>query len=90
MDDQELRQLLEQLHTEIEHTETVDEKGRELLRDIAVDIRTLLERSASEPTQPQPSTLQALESTISHLEVTHPNLTITLSKMLESLSNAGI
>ena len=90
MDDQELRQLLEQLHTEIEHTETVDEKGRELLRDIAVDIRTLLERSASEPTQPQPSTLQTLEATISHLEVTHPNLTITLSKMLESLSNAGI
>jgi hypothetical protein len=32
MDNQELQKLLEQLHSEIERTPTVDPKGRELLR----------------------------------------------------------
>jgi hypothetical protein len=90
MDEQELRKLLEQLHSEIEHTETVDAKGSDLLRDISIDIRALLERSANEQAQLQPSTLQTLADTISHLEVTHPTITNTLSKLLETLSNAGI
>ncbi|RPH60596.1 MAG: DUF4404 family protein [Chloroflexi bacterium] len=90
MEEQELRKLLEQLQGEIEHTKTVDEKGWELLRHLETDIHALLERSRSEAAQPPPSTIQRLEETINHLEVTHPTLTLTLSKMLETLSNAGI
>jgi len=45
MDNQELGKLLEQLHSEIEHTESIDEKGRERLRDLATDIGELLARS---------------------------------------------
>jgi hypothetical protein len=90
MDDQELRKLLEQLHSEIEHTETVDVKGSDLLREISVDIHALLERSENEQAQLPPSTLQTLADTISHLEATHPTITSTLSKLLETLSNAGI
>lgn len=88
MDNNELRTMLEQLHGEIEHTESIDEKGRELLRELGDDIRELLARS--EGAQTQPSVLKRLEDSISYLEVTHPTLTITLSKILESLSNAGI
>lgn len=88
MDNNELRTMLEQLHGEIEHTESIDEKGRELLRELGDDIRELLARS--EGAQAQPSVLERLEDSISYLEVTHPTLTITLSKILESLSNAGI
>ena len=90
MDNMELRKLLEQLHSEIEHTESVDEKGRELLRDLGTDISDLLARSTAGQAQPQPSTLERLEDSISYLEVTHPTLTATLSKVLETLSNAGI
>ena len=89
MDDQGLRNLLEQLHKEIEHTQSVDQKGLELLRDLDVDIRDLLSRSVAD--QPTEHTLLGrLEESISYLEVTHPTLTNTLSKILESLSNAGI
>jgi hypothetical protein len=90
MNDRELRKLLEQLGSEIEKTETVDEKGLELLRHLETDIRALLERSQGGHAQPHPTTLQRIEETISHLEITHPTLTITLSKILETLSNAGI
>ena len=88
MDNQELRKLLEQLHSEIEHTESIDEKGREQLRDLATDIGELLARSDSAKTQS--SLLERLEDSISYLEVTHPTLTQTLSRVLETLSNAGI
>jgi archaellum component FlaC len=90
MDNQELRKLLEQLDSEIEQTESVDEKGRELLRDLASDIGELLARSEGGKDQAQTSMLERLEDSISYLEVTHPTLTQTLTRVLETLSNAGI
>jgi hypothetical protein len=88
MENNELRTMLEELHNEIENTESIDEKGRELLRDLGDDIRELLARSEGE--QAQPTMLKRLEESISYLEVTHPTLTGTLSRLLEGLSNAGI
>jgi hypothetical protein len=90
MDDKELRNLLEQLHTEIEHTENVDEKGRELLRDLGTDIDELLARTEKDIAQPHPTITQRLEDSIDHLEVAYPDLTQTLNKLLAILSNAGI
>ena len=90
MDDNELRKLLHQLHDEIKNTHTVDEKGSELLRDLEGDISALLERSGENPMQVHPSLVQRLESTISHFEVTHPGLTTLISRLLDSLSNAGV
>jgi hypothetical protein len=90
MDNQELRKLLEQLDREIEQTRSVDEKGRELLRDLATDITELLARSEGGEAKAQTSLLGRLEDSISYLEVTHPTLTQTLTRVLETLSNAGI
>lgn len=90
MDEQGLRKLLEELHNEIEQTQSVDQKGRELLQDLSVDIRELLARSGMAATPAHQPMLARLEESISYLEVTHPTLTIALSNLLESLSNAGI
>ncbi len=91
MADQNLRDLLERLHEELEHTDAVDEKGDEMLRHLDADIRGLLKRSgrgadieADEPV------LERLQDTIDHLEATHPQLTTVLSEMMTILSNAGI
>jgi hypothetical protein len=90
MEEQELRKLLEQLHNEIEQTQSVDEKGRDLLQDLGSDIRELLARSGQDNIEARPSMLKRMEDSVSYLEVTHPTLTNTLSKILQSLSNAGI
>jgi hypothetical protein len=90
MEDKELRNLLEQLHTEIEHTENVDDKGRELLRDLSTDIDELLARSEKELANPHSTITQRLEDSIDHLEVAYPDLTQTLNKLLAILSSAGI
>ena len=88
MADNNLSKLLEQLHAELDHTEAVDDKGRELLRALNADIEKLLERSESG--QSDDSLLERLQESIDHFEVTHPALTSALSNIVSILNNAGI
>ena len=90
MDNSELDKLLHQLHDEIANTPAVDEKGSEMLRELEGDIHALLERSGESPVPVHPSVFQRLERALEHFEVTHPDLTTAISRVLDSLSNAGI
>jgi hypothetical protein len=90
MDDLELRKLIEQLHAEIQNTHTVDKKGQDLLHQLEAEIQQLLGRTDAIVTPVHPSTLQRLEEGLDHFEITHPDLTILISRLLESLSNVGI
>jgi hypothetical protein len=88
MADKKLTKLLEQLHTELDGTEAVDEKGRELLRALNADIAELLERSDDD--QSDDSLLERWQESIDHFGVSHPTLTSALSQIMTALSNAGI
>ena len=90
MNDQELCQLLEQLHSEIERTKSVDARERELLCDLESDIRELLERCEAEQVQSHPLTIRRLEDAMDYMAVNHPTLTAMLSNMSTILSNAGV
>ena len=87
MTDQPLRDLLGKLHDELQRIESVDEKGRDLLRDLDTDIRALLERSGEAGSD---SSAKSIQSAMDHFEITHPKLTMALSEMLTALNNAGI
>lgn len=89
MTNPDLRELLEKLHNELEHTDVTDEASRERLRHLDADIRALLERSG-EDAETDESMLERLQDSIDHFEVTHPRLTLMLSQMMTILSNAGI
>jgi hypothetical protein len=89
MNDQDLRELLEKLHNELERTEAMDEKGNEMLRHLDTDIQNLLKRSGAKA-ETDESMLERLQDTIDHFEVTHPRLTTIVSEMMTILSNAGI
>ena len=88
MTDKKLSKLLEQLHEELGKTKVVDEKGRELLRGLNADIKKLLEQRDDE--EIRGSMLKRFQDAIDHFEVTHPDLTSELSRMMTILSNAGI
>ena len=91
MENDELRQLLEELLRKIEDTDQVDEKGRELLSHLSVDIRNLLERTGHEERLRGNSwVIGRLEESVRHFEVTHPSLTAAFSQLLNILNNAGI
>jgi len=86
MANQKLRELLEQLHKELENTQSVDEKGREMLSQLNADIQQFLD-----PTQENPPTLLGrLQNAIDHFQVDHPAITAALSQVLNTLNNAGI
>jgi hypothetical protein len=86
---QNLRELLERLHNELERTAAMDEKDNEMLRHLEADIRTLLKRSGSKIETDEPI-LERLQDTIDRFETTYPRLTMMLSEMMTILSNAGI
>lgn len=89
MTEQNLRDLLEKLHQELEQIDVADESERERLRHLEADIRKLRERSGEAPETDEPM-LERLQDSIDHFEVTHPRLTLMLSQMMTILSNAGI
>jgi hypothetical protein len=90
MDNKNSRELLQQLHDEINSIQKVDKKGSDLLKDIDGDIRELLERSGETQMEVHPTILKRLDDAIDHFEVTHPDLTTLISKVFDSLSNAGV
>jgi hypothetical protein len=89
MTDQNMRDLLEQLHQELERTEVQDEASRARLRHLRADIRALRERSGETIESDEPL-LERLQESIDHFETSHPQLTMMLSQMMTILSNAGI
>ncbi len=88
MTDNNLNKLLEELHTALDATEALDEKGRELLRALNEDIQELLERS--EHGESDDSLLERLQETLVHFEHSHPVVASAVSNLLTALSNAGI
>jgi len=89
MTDQNLRDLLEKLHHELEQMEVTDESGRELLRHLDEDIRNLLKRSGAKVETDEPM-LERLQDAIDQFETENPTLTMLLSQMMTILSNAGV
>ena len=87
--DQDLRELLEKVHRELEQTEASDEAERERLRYLETDIRSLLARTDDSAGTDEPM-LERFQESIDHFETSHPQLTMMLSQMMTILSNAGI
>jgi hypothetical protein len=90
MDEEELQKLIEQLHAEIQNTQDIDEPEQQLLQHLDSDIHELLGRSEDDHAQALSTTIRRLEESLDHFEVTHPALTSLISRLLESLSTAGI
>jgi len=90
MDEQELRKLIEDLHAELQNTQAVDPKGEELLLQLEAEIQELLSRKDVHTVPAKPATLGNLKEGLDHFEITHPDLTVLLADLLESLSKVGI
>jgi hypothetical protein len=89
MREQHLRQMLEQLHTELQRADPIDDRSRELLRSVLADIEDLLERKQKRGTQPE-SIIQQLREVVRTFETTHPSLTSAIGRVAEALAGLGI
>ena len=87
--EQHLRQMLEQLHTELQRTDTIDDRSRELLRSVLGDIEDLLDRKEKRGTQPE-SIVERLRETVRAFETTHPALTEAIGRVADALAGMGV
>ncbi len=87
----ELRERLEQLHEELESTDSVETDARELLGSLLADIQSLLDRSSDADAAHTPSSLsKRLEATRREWETSHPTLSAAVGRVMDTLSNMGI
>ncbi|MEI6846894.1 MAG: DUF4404 family protein [Chlorobiaceae bacterium] len=87
MEQQKLRDLLENLHQELEQVDSVDESTVAVLSNLREDIRKLVDekRSISE----HESLVVRLNEAIDHFETDHPKLSMTIQHVLDSLARMG-
>ena len=88
MPETDLSAVLQRLRDELQRTDTVDAGSRELLRDVMIDIRALLERSGAEP--PADSLANRLREAVSEFEESHPQLTEAVGRVVDALAKMGI
>jgi predicted component of type VI protein secretion system len=87
MGEADLRRMLEQLHTELQRADTIDDSSRELLRSVVGDIEDLLERKQG--AQPE-SIIERLREAVRAFENTHPTLTDAIGRVADALAGIGI
>jgi hypothetical protein len=83
MENTPLHQSLQQLHAELEHTQSVDDELRQELEHLRRDIQTVLKES--DPAT-RKSIISRLDKAISHFEDSHVDITLKLKQLLDSLA----
>lgn len=88
MEKQRLRELLEQLHEELEKTETVDQGTGEVLTGLKQDISRLVQDETSIEDE-QEGLTERLNDVVGHFEEDHPKLSMVIQHVLDSLARMG-
>ncbi len=85
---QRLNQLLEELHTELGSTDTLDDQAKEQLRDIAQEIEGAV--GPDEDKDLGSDAMNQLEQAAVGFESEHPRLAGILAQIIDTLSKLGI
>lgn len=88
VEERRLRQVLEELHTELQGVPAVDDRSRELLERALSDIHGLLD--AGQPDKPADSIVDRLRELVGKFEETHPALTEAIGRVADALATMGI
>ena len=88
--EQRLRELLEELHGELEQDQSVGDEPRDLLQTVMGDIRERLDRGVDEASDWPTSLGDRLRESPEHFGESHPTMTKTVGRVLDALSNMGI
>jgi Domain of unknown function (DUF4404) len=89
MNNETLREQLEQLHGELNQTESVDASQRELLKTLESDIQELLGREQNQPHHYRGLGAR-LNEAVAQLEASHPQVTLLMRRAIDSLAYLGV
>lgn len=85
MEQQQLRDLLETLHKELEQVGTVDEKTAESLTSLKNDIAKLVNEGGE-----QEGIIDRMNEALGEFEEEHPKLSMMIQHVLDSLAQMGL
>lgn len=88
MEKQNLKEQLDRLQSELDQTEQLDDDARQRLLELHEDIERLLERQAGGDEYHRFKS--KLQDAYAHFEVTHPNLSGAITRVIEGLAAMGI
>ncbi|NTU94351.1 MAG: DUF4404 family protein [Chlorobiaceae bacterium] len=89
MEQQQLRDLLETLHKELEQVESVDEKTADVLASLKTDIAKLVS-DGDEECEGQEGVVERMNDALGHFEEEHPRLSMMIQHVLDSLAKMGL
>ena len=90
MDKNQLHETLEQLHSELEKIEWVDEADRQTLEKLTADIQKLTRSGDSEHEHSYERLAEGLREGIERFEASHPTATMLMGQVADALAKIGI
>ncbi len=90
MNQQQLRKTLEELHAELEQTESVDDETAAQLTELEGHIQALLKRPDQELMSKHHGLSASLRSALVNLGEMYPRLTLYIERVLDGLNEMGI
>ncbi len=90
MTTEQLRKTLEELHAELEETQSVDPDTQQMLQEIDRHIRTLLAGPDREFTTRHHGLTAQLRDSMAQFECDHPNLVVNIERVLDAFNEMGI
>ncbi|CAN5224848.1 hypothetical protein BH24PSE2_BH24PSE2_22370 [soil metagenome] len=85
-----LTELLLELEAELNRADTVDDVGRDRMRAVQTEISLALTRREREKQDELGDLAESVQRSIDEFEKTHPRLTLTLGRILDTLNKIGI
>jgi hypothetical protein len=90
MSQNELHQSLEKMHKELHKVDSLDAESKNILLQIANDIKKLLEDSEEKVVEEKDDLISSLKDTAANFESEHPALAESIHLVINTLSNIGI
>jgi hypothetical protein len=90
MTDNSIRELLKKLHHTLDGSPSIAPADRALLKQLSADIQSVLARPGAPAAGSHQTLIDRLQAAVTHFEVSHPDLTATMSQAAKTLGDMGI
>ncbi|MHB8580268.1 MAG: DUF4404 family protein [Ignavibacteriaceae bacterium] len=90
MEKQNLKQLVENIHSLLKNEKSINQESRESLQKLMEDIRNILEKSELNKEEIHISLIEDLKSSARNFEATHPKVSESINILVNGLSNFGL
>ena len=90
MNSEVIKSLIRQLHDTLDGTSEISDTDREQLRQLSVDLQALVAQPNASVRSGHQNIIDRLNWVVTRFEVSHPDLTATMSQISKALGDMGI